>query len=127
MQISSTDIDNLSTWVKFSKKLCKNCKACCCSLPVEATSHDLIRMGLMDEFELLDDLKKVARRLKKQKLIDRFHQKNSCFTLTRMANGDCFYLDPVTRKCTIYDLRPDTCRNHPHIGPRPGFCAYSRK
>ncbi|MFO6369419.1 YkgJ family cysteine cluster protein, partial [Pseudomonas aeruginosa] len=45
-------------------------------------------------------------------------------TLTRMANGDCLYLDRKTRLCTIYARRPDTCRNHPRIGPRPGYCAY---
>ncbi|MFO6335145.1 YkgJ family cysteine cluster protein, partial [Pseudomonas aeruginosa] len=33
-------------------------------------------------------------------------------------------LDRKTRLCTIYARRPDTCRNHPRIGPRPGYCAY---
>jgi len=49
------------------------------------------------------------------------------FTLTRMANGDCLYLDRQTRLCTVYAKRPDTCRNHPRIGPRPGYCAYQQK
>ncbi|MCF5394086.1 YkgJ family cysteine cluster protein, partial [Pseudomonas syringae] len=22
---------------------------------------------------------------------------------------------------------PDTCRNHPKVGPRPGYCAYKPK
>ncbi|MFO6138957.1 YkgJ family cysteine cluster protein, partial [Pseudomonas aeruginosa] len=50
--------------------------------------------------------------------------KREIFTLTRMANGDCLYLDRKTRLCSIYARRPDTCRNHPRIGPRPGYCAY---
>ncbi|MCK5516299.1 MAG: YkgJ family cysteine cluster protein, partial [Desulfobulbaceae bacterium] len=37
---------------------------------------------------------------------------------------DCLYLDQKTRRCTIYTKRPDTCRNHPQIGPRPGYCAF---
>jgi Fe-S-cluster containining protein len=45
----------------------------------------------------------------------------------RMGNNDCLYLDRKSRLCTIYDLRPDTCRNHPKIGPRPGFCAFKPK
>ena len=47
--------------------------------------------------------------------------------LTRMSNDDCLYLDRKSRLCTIYDKRPDTCRNHPKIGPRPGYCAYKPK
>jgi len=47
--------------------------------------------------------------------------------LVRMSNNDCYYLDRKSRLCTIYDKRPDTCRNHPKIGPRPGYCAYKPK
>ncbi len=44
-----------------------------------------------------------------------------------MSNNDCLYLDRKSRLCTIYDKRPDTCRNHPKVGPRPGYCAYKPK
>ena len=44
-----------------------------------------------------------------------------------MSNNDCLYLDRKSRLCTIYEKRPDTCRNHPKIGPRPGYCAYKPK
>jgi Fe-S-cluster containining protein len=46
------------------------------------------------------------------------------FTLARRANDDCIYLDGHSRRCTIYERRPRTCRNHPAIGPRPGYCAF---
>lgn len=124
---AGVDIDDTSTWLKYRKKICNNCVASCCSLPVEVRSSDLIRMDLMDEFELLDNLKLVAKRLKKEGIIDHYHSKGEIFTLSRMANGDCLYLHQKSRRCTIYGQRPDTCRNHPQIGPKPGFCAFIAK
>lgn len=34
-------------------------------------------------------------------------------SLTEFANGDCTYLDPHTRGCTIYPVRPAQCRTWP--------------
>jgi len=121
------DINAIDTWAKYSKKLCSHCDAACCSLPVEVRASDLIRMELMDSFELEDDLKLVARRLIKQHMVDHFHSKTATFTLARMANGDCLFLEAVNRNCTIYQKRPDTCRNHPRVGPRKGYCPFKRK
>lgn len=121
------DIDRTATWVKYNRKLCEHCCASCCSLPVEVQPADLVRMELMEEFELQGDLKYVARRLLKSHQIDHFHSQTTTFTLARMANGDCLFLDSRTRRCTIYEKRPDTCRNHPGVGPRSGYCAFSRR
>lgn len=115
--------DRLETWVKYKKGLCSDCRATCCTLPVEVQLSDLVRMGLVDAFESAD-LRAVAKRLQKSGVVERFHQKTGIFTLSRMANEDCQFLDPQRRLCTIYDKRPDTCRNHPQVGPKPGFCAY---
>lgn len=120
------DIDNTATWAKYRKKLCEHCAASCCSLPVEVKPSDLVRMGLMDEFELQEQLKQVARRLMKQHLVEHFHSKSGTFTLARMANGDCIFLEGRTRRCTIYPRRPETCRNHPQVGPRSGYCAFKK-
>jgi len=27
----------------------------------------------------------------------------------------------------VYDKRPNTCRKHPQVGPRPNFCPYGAK
>lgn len=94
---------------------------------MEVKAGDLVRMDLMDDFELEEDLKFVARRLLKQRVIEHYHSKTQTFTLARMANGDCIYLDQHARRCTIYARRPDTCRNHPQVGPRSGFCAFCKK
>ena len=69
----------------------------------------------------------IAKRLQKEGIVERFNQKSGIFTLQRMSNNDCLYLDRKSRMCTIYETRPDTCRNHPRIGPRPGYCAYIPK
>ena len=121
------NIDDLSTWTRYKKNLCNSCRANCCTLPVEVTINDLIRMELVSEFEAQEDPKFIARRLQKQRIIDNYHHKSQIFTLARMANDDCLYLDPKTRRCTIYSQRPKTCRNHPQIGPKPNYCPYLAK
>ncbi|WP_370448043.1 YkgJ family cysteine cluster protein [Chromobacterium violaceum] len=52
--------------------------------------------------------------------------RTACSRWRSGANGDCLYLDAQTRRCTIYERRPNTCRNHPKVGPKPNFCAYTR-
>ena len=125
--IPAADIDRLDTWQKYRKGLCDTCNASCCTLPVEVRLDDLIRLGLVDEFERGEPLSRIAKRLQKEGVVGRFHQKSGIFTLSRMSNDDCLFLDPRSRRCTVYDRRPATCRNHPQIGPRPGFCAYRPK
>lgn len=94
-------------------------------MPVEVRLPDLVRLGLVDPFEAEHDApKQIAKRLDKAGLIDHFNFKASIFTLARRASGDCLYLDANTRRCTVYEQRPDTCRKHPQIGPRPGHCPY---
>ena len=87
---------------------------------------DLIRMELVDSFELEEPIKNIAKRLKKSGVIEHFNFKNEIFTLLRFSNHDCLYLDSQTRRCRIYKKRPETCRNHPQIGPKPGFCPYKK-
>ena len=93
----------------------------------EVKIKDLIRIGIVDEFERGEPPKNIAKRLQKEGIVERYNNKSEIFTLQRMSNNDCLYLDRKTRFCTIYDKRPDTCRNHPKIGPRPGYCAYKPK
>ena len=121
------DLERLSTWVKYRNGLCRDCVASCCALPVEVKLTDLVRMGLVDEFELEEPIKGIAKRLEKQRIIQHFNFKHGKFTLTQRTNGDCMFLDQETRLCTIYEKRPNTCRRHPDVGPRPGYCAYTSK
>jgi uncharacterized protein len=121
------NVDDISTWTKFKQKLCSDCLANCCTMPVEVKLADLVRMEVITSFESDEPIKKIAKKLKKEGIIEHFNFKTQIFTLVRFANNDCLYLDQTTRRCSIYGKRPDTCRNHPNIGPRPGFCAYQNK
>lgn len=123
----TADIDRTDTWVRYKSFLCDSCVANCCTMPVEVRLPDLVRMGVIDAFDLGEEPRHIARRLTKAGVIEHFNHKNCLFTLARRANGDCQYLGKTDRRCTIYEQRPDTCRNHPRIGPRPGFCAYTKK
>lgn len=97
-------------------------------MPLEVKLADLVRMELVDPFEAEhEDIKQIAKRLTKAGIVARFNNKYELFTLARRASGDCVYLDANTRRCTIYDKRPQTCRNHPKVGPRPGYCAFRAK
>jgi len=89
---------------------------------------DLVRLNLVNEFEAEQESpKQIAKRLSKAKQIDHFNFKKSIFTLARRANGDCLYLDAQTRRCTVYENRPNTCRLHPQVGPRNGYCPYGAR
>ncbi|WP_028238234.1 YkgJ family cysteine cluster protein [Stutzerimonas azotifigens] len=125
--IAPADPDRLDTWARYAKGLCRDCRATCCSLPVEVGIEDLIRLELADPFERDEPPRQIARRLMKAGVVEHFNQKQARFTLARHSSGDCLFLDRQTRLCTVYARRPDTCRNHPQIGPRPGYCAYQPK
>jgi len=123
--ISIVDVDNCDTWTRYKSGLCNSCAANCCTMPVEVKLADLVRLELVDPFEAEhEEPKQIAKRLQKAGLIERFNFKNNIFTLARRANGDCSNLDATTRRCTVYDKRPNTCRLHPQVGPKPGYCPY---
>lgn len=126
-KISNVSLENLGSWQKYQPEMCASCQAWCCKLPVEASPDDLIRLKLVDEYEVQEKPKKVAKKLKAQGIIKHYNFKNNLFTLQQKANGDCLFLDSQGRKCKVYKDRPQTCINHPVIGPKNGFCAYIEK
>ena len=125
MSLRTVDVDRLETWSRYRNGLCDGCRANCCTMPLEVTLTDLVRLGLVDAFEAEHQASRlIARRLLKAGHIDRFNHKHQLYILARRASGDCLFLDAQTRRCTVYDRRPQTCREHPQKGPRPGYCAY---
>lgn len=122
----TADLDRVETWVRYRNGLCRDCRASCCTMPTEVRMGDLLRLGLVDAFEA-EEPRSVARRLTKEGIVERYNAKSGLFTLARLSNNDCVFLDRLTRRCTVYDRRPDTCREHPRVGPRPGFCAYAQQ
>jgi uncharacterized protein len=119
--MEKVDAQRPSTWKPFRKGMCDGCWAGCCTLPVEVSASDLIRLELISEEEAAVSLKAVARRLTKERIIQAFNAKSQLFVLEQRYGRDCIYLDR-NRMCTVYDKRPEVCRKFPTIGPRPGFC-----
>ncbi|MCK5783031.1 MAG: YkgJ family cysteine cluster protein [Desulfobacterales bacterium] len=121
---SDVDIENPRTWLRHKKIMCNSCHAGCCTLIVEVTATDLVRLELTDEWEIENTLKSLIKRLKKDRIIKRYNFKTEKFVMEQSSNGDCIFLDQE-RNCRVYEKRPTVCRNHPVIaGPRPGYCPY---
>ncbi|OFZ18705.1 MAG: hypothetical protein A2X94_14260 [Bdellovibrionales bacterium GWB1_55_8] len=126
MKGSMTDAQRPSTWRKYVKGLCEGCWGGCCTLPVEVSAIDLIRLGLTSEEEAAVSLKAIAKRLTKEHVIQAFNAKAQLFVLEQRHGRDCIYLGK-DRLCTVYEKRPEVCRQFPKIGPRPGHCPHRKK
>lgn len=96
-------------------------------MPVEVRLLDLIRLGVTTEDEAKNSLKKLVKRLSKEGIISGYRHGTELFMLTQKNGRDCFFLDSKTRRCTVYEKRPDVCRQFPDIGPRPSFCPMTHK
>ncbi len=122
-----TDVGKPSTWIRFRPSLCDDCTGGCCTLPVEVTASDLLRLKVISEDEAVGSLKRPAQRLKKEKIVQSFRAATGLFILAQAPNGACVFLDK-SRRCTVYEDRPDVCRKFPTIlGPRVGFCPHEKK
>ncbi|MGZ3788711.1 MAG: YkgJ family cysteine cluster protein [Bacteriovorax sp.] len=119
-------LNDLKRWTKYKKGLCDTCAGLCCYMPVEVRVNDLVRLNVLDEFHLELSEREQVKDALKHPAIQRFTPSTEKFTLKQKPDGSCYFLD-ANKLCTRYEDRPDTCRNHPQIGPRPGFCAYMKK
>lgn len=114
----------IKKWTQFKPILCNSCFATCChDMPLEVSLPDLIRLGFVKEDEAIEDLADIAIRLKKKRIIQKFHPRKMVFVIAQKKNKDCIFLDE-NRRCTVYSKRPEICRQFPKIGPKPGFCPY---
>lgn len=113
-------------WVLYKKGMCDTCEALCCYMPVEVMASDLVRMGILDEFYLDSSLKEQTKEALKHPGVTRYTPSNEKYTLTQKQDTSCYFLD-ANKRCSVYENRPDTCRNHPKIGTRPNYCAYMKK
>lgn len=95
-------------------------------MPVEVMASDLVRMGILDEFYLDSSLKEQTKEALKHPGVTRYTPSNEKYTLTQKQDTSCYFLD-ANKRCSVYENRPDTCRNHPKIGTRPNYCAYMKK
>ncbi len=119
-------LKDLKRWTPYKKGMCETCEGLCCYMPVEIKTEDLLRMGVLVEFHLELSLKEQIKEAMKHPGVLRYTPSTEKFTLAQKPDSSCFFLD-ANKRCTIYEDRPDTCRNHPKIGPRPNYCAYMNK
>ncbi len=119
-------LKDLKGWTKYKSGLCESCAGLCCYMPVEVKIDDLIRLKILDQFYLELSPKEQVKDALKNPAILRYTPSSEKYTLKQKPDGSCIFLD-ANKRCTQYNERPDTCRNHPQIGPKPGFCAYHKK
>ena len=115
-----------SSWKPYKNGMCEGCWAACCTLPLEVSAFDLIRLGLVTEDEAAASLKKVAKKLMKSGFVRSYHASRGLFIIEQRQGRDCIFLSEE-RTCTVYEKRPEVCRTFPKIGPRPGFCPERKK
>ena len=122
------DKDRPSTWKKYDSNFCTSCVANCCRMPVEIKISDLVRLDIATEDEAQGSVRRLAKRLIKEGIVKSYRSGTEFFMLTQRSNDDCYFLDPKTRLCSVYEKRPDTCRSFPVVvGPRIGFCPSQKK
>lgn len=115
---------DLKNWRKFKKEMCDSCIGLCCyNMPVEVRASDLLRMGILTDFEMEMEERDMVKEALKHPGVARYTRSIEKFTLSQKIDTSCYFLDSNGR-CTVYDKRPDTCREHPEKGPKPGSCAY---
>jgi Fe-S-cluster containining protein len=119
-------LKDLNRWTHYKKGMCETCEGPCCYMPVEVKTSDLIRLGILANFHLELTLKEQIKDALKHPGVKRYTPSTEKYTLSQKPDSSCFFLDSQKR-CSQYDSRPDTCRNHPKIGPKAGFCAYMKK
>jgi hypothetical protein len=97
-------------------------------MPVEIKASDLIRLEIATQDEVDNSVKKLAKKLKKEGYISSYRDGTEYFMITQKPNDDCYFLDSKTRLCSVYEKRPDTCRQFPsQMGTRKGFCPVEYK
>ncbi|HUJ16109.1 MAG TPA: YkgJ family cysteine cluster protein [Thermoanaerobaculia bacterium] len=93
---------------------CTKCPAYCCSYDeIEVKAFDVRRLAShlgIDREAFLERFTKSAR----GPLPVLRHQRD------RIYKSVCVFLDTKTRRCTVYDARPEVCRTYPDR-PRCGY------
>jgi len=82
---------------------CTQCGACCSGEPgfVFVTADEIARLAEHFEMDVAAFERKFVRRAGRRK------------SLVEYPDGDCIFLDPDTRRCTVYEARPTQCRTWP--------------
>src|SRR3954462_10518815 len=88
-RMTMPDAQRPSTWKQYKRGMCEGCWAGCCTLPVEVSASDLIRLELVSEEEAAGSMKAVAKRLTKDRIIQAYSAKSQLFVLEQRYGQDC--------------------------------------
>jgi uncharacterized protein len=92
---------------------CSKCPAYCCSYDqIELEDRDLNRLAKHLQLDLQTFMRRYTKSGKDLPVLR--HQKDEIF------GSVCVFLDKETRRCNVYDARPDVCREYPDR-PRCGY------
>ena len=50
--IQIVDVDRIETWTRYRAGMCDTCQANCCTMPLEVRLPELVRLGIVDPFEV---------------------------------------------------------------------------
>lgn len=86
---------------------CEKCPAFCCSVyeRVGVSNEDLVRLAIHYELSLEEAEKKFTKKWEDERILRR--------KADPLLGETCRFLDLKTRGCTIYEARPETCRDYP--------------
>jgi len=93
---------------------CSKCPAYCCSIydRVQVTKRDIKRLAKHFDLTLEVATKRFTKVWENERILRRKYDP--------IFGQACHFLDPQTRRCTIYHARPLTCREFPSTSR----CAY---
>jgi Fe-S-cluster containining protein len=94
---------------------CSKCPAYCCSYPeIEVSKADIARLARHFDLSPAAAEEKFTKPQKEDNVRIPRHREDEHFTSV------CMFLDRKTRRCTVYEARPHTCRGYPY-GARCGY------
>jgi Predicted Fe-S-cluster oxidoreductase len=87
---------------------CSKCPAFCCTYErIQITKKDLRRIASRFKLTIAAAQRKFTKQDEDKRMILR-HRADEFF------DSHCMFLDPDKRVCTIYDARPNVCRDYPY-------------
>jgi uncharacterized protein len=88
---------------------CAKCPGYCCSYPlIEVTKRDIARLARHFDVDVETASERFTKRDAQAEQPVLRHRKDEHFGTA------CRLLDPKTRRCTVYEARPEACRSYPY-------------
>jgi len=93
---------------------CLNCISSCCRLPFTIDKEDYYSLKKIDHNNYLKKMSTMfieenINYKDKEDFLDNLYEQEFAI-INKKENGDCSFLDPETRLCTIYNDRPKVCK-----------------